>query len=67
MDTKVCFQVPLSGECPPTYLAFKRPFASVDTVVHLESTLTAQNAMTDDTLIWICHLLVNVLDKLLQL
>lgn len=67
MNTKVCFQVSLGGECPPTYLAFERPLTSVDAVMHLESTLAAQNAMTDNTLVWVSHLLVNILNKLLQL
>lgn len=67
MDTKVCFQVSLGGECPPTYLAFERPLTSVDTVVHLESTLAAQDTMTDDTLVWVSHLLVNIFNQLLQL
>lgn len=67
MDAKVCFKVALGGECSATYLAFERPLTSVDAVVHLKCTLAAQNTMTDDTLVWVSHLLVNILNKLLQL
>lgn len=67
MDTKVCFQISLGCKCPPTYLTFKRPFTSVDAIVHLQSTLATQNTVTDDTLVGVSHLLVNILNKLLQL
>lgn len=67
MNPKVRFQVALSSESTATYFAFKRPFPSVDTVVHLESTLTTEHTMADDTLVGVGHLFVNVFYQLLQL
>lgn len=67
MDTNVCIQVPFGGESPATHLTFKGPLPSVDTVVHLQRALAAEHAMTEDTLVGICYLLVYVFHQLLEL
>lgn len=51
VDSDVCLQVAFGGESPATHLAFEGPLAGVNAVVHLQSTLTAQDTVTQHTLI----------------
>lgn len=63
----VSLQVALSGECSATNSAFKRPFAGVRAIVHLESRFARKYSVANDTLIWIGQLVFDVVDKLFKL
>lgn len=65
MNANVGLQVTFGGESPATDLALKRPLTSVNAVVHLQGTLTAEDTATEDTLVGVCDLFVDVLHQLL--
>lgn len=67
MNANVSLQVAFGGESPATNLTFKGPLAGVNAVVHLQRTLTAKDAVTEDTLVGVCYLFVNILHQLLKL
>lgn len=66
VDTVVSLQITLGGKRPAADLTLEGSFPSVSAIVHFQSTLTAQHPVADDTFVWVCHLPVNVLHKLLQ-
>lgn len=67
MNANVSLQVAFGGESPAANLTFKGPLAGVNAVVHLKRTLTAKDAVTEDALVGVCYLFVNILHQLLKL
>lgn len=67
VNANVSLQVSFGGESPAAHFAFKGSFACVDAIVHLERALTAEDTVTEDTLVGICNLFVNILHQLLKL
>ena len=67
VDTNVCLQVAFGGESPATHLAFKGPLPGVNAVVHLQRTLAAEDAVTEDALVGVRYLFVDILHQLLKL
>lgn len=67
MNPHVCLQIALRGKRASTDLAAEGPFSGVRTVVHLKRAATAEHAVTDDTLVWIAQLVLDVVDQLLEL
>lgn len=66
MNRMVRLQVPFGGERPSAHFTSEGPLSCVGAVVHLEGALTTEYAVANDTLIGVCHLLVNVLNQLLE-
>lgn len=62
VDAHVSLQVTFSGETTPAYFAPVRPLPCVDPVVHLKCAFAAENPVTDDALIGVRDLLLDVLD-----
>lgn len=65
MNTVVGFKISLGGKCPATDFTLEGPFPSVSAIVHFQCTLAAQHPVANDTFIWVFHLSINVLHKLL--
>jgi hypothetical protein len=66
VDPEVRLQVAFGGEGAATDLALEGPLPRVRPVMHLQGALAAQHPVADDTLVWVGHLLINVLYQLLQ-
>lgn len=67
MNANVSLQVTFGSEGPATHFTLEGPFPGVDTVVHLQCTLAAEDTVTQDALIGVCDLFVDVLHQLLKL
>lgn len=65
MNSHVGLEVAFSCECSTADLTFEWSLASVNTVMHLQCTFTAEDPVTNDTLIGVTELVFNVVNKLL--
>ena len=67
MHTHVCFQVAFGGERASADSTFEWPLAGVSSVVHLQRRFARENSVTDDALVRVGQLVLNVVDQLLEL
>ena len=66
VDAHVGLQVPFCREGSSTNFTFKGAFTSMNTVMHLKGALTGENTVTDDALVGVGQLVLDVVHQLLQ-
>lgn len=67
VNTNVSLQVAFGGESPATNFALEGSLPGVDSVVHPQRALAAEDTVTQNTLVRVCDLFVNVFHQLLKL
>lgn len=66
VHTHVGFEVALRGKSSPADFTLERTFSCMRSIMHLQGALAREYSVTNDALIWIGQLVLDIIDQLLQ-